>query len=941
MLQLQGLSEAEAAARQLEGQENTILFKPPQSREEILRSTLFTVFNLSLVGLITVQVLLGVPQSAFWTAVVLVLGIGLNIARKLQVRRQLLELEQATRPQATVIRESKVRSIDTSRVVQGDILVLGPGDQVLVDGQVLGEGRIVVDESMLTGDPKQHVRQAGDVVYAGSVCVAGHGAYEAQKVGDERLIVSLTGGSPVVGTQLTPLERLLSRILRVMLVVVALLSALFLVNYNARPLAFLRADAFSSAASVIFGLAPSGLFFTVLLKYTRGAEILARLGALVHRARSVESLAQATAVCFAQAGILTGVELQLEPVAGPHQLAEARLRQILGDYARSTSGEHASLRAMETEFPGEQRRAIEEAPFLSLYGWSALAFEHDDLRGVYVLGDPEVLEPHLAPDEEESDGAEEDEPRPATWRARLQLAPQLNKLRQAVRRSGEGSEAEEGGDGTGLPPAEADAGEQEEEQEPDAGGFSERTASALDWVQRTVRPVRARLGLGTDEKDSPGQDTADEGEGQMEMGQVEEVVYLLAYRPDVVPLHSTDGTAQLPGELIPLCRLRHTLEVRQGAVETMEALSQTGVGVKVFSADPPAEVIGALETAGLDLEAREDIALRAISGTELAEMDVQRLGRAVSEYTVFGDLASKQQGQLVRAVQDQGQVVAVAGDSVNDLPAMRQAHLSVTLRSSSPAALNEADIVLLEDSPQLLLQVVETGQRVVNGLFDILRLYLVKLSHVTLLTLIIWLAGLGFPYQSKQGGVVALLSVTLPSLAFVFWSPVGVLPRADFGRLLARFVAPVGMSISIAGLGVYLFFLEYGELAHAQLALTYVLALSGLVVVLLVRPPFRGLPGRMSMAAGLDSSDRYGDRRPAIMVLVLLVLFFVLAAVPLGDQLFGLRLLPQPTDYLVVGLAILAWVLLVNLFWWVASRWGWWLGEHGPVVVNPSPPSDP
>lgn len=241
----------------------------------------------------------------------------------------------------------------------------------------------------------------------------------------------------------------------------------------------------------------------------------------------------------------------------------------------------------------------------------------------------------------------------------------------------------------------------------------------------------------------------------------------------------------------------------------------------------------------------------------------------------------------------------------------------------------------------MLLQVVKTGQRVVNGLLDILRLYLVKLSYVTLLTLVIWLAGLGFPYQPKQGGVVALLSVTLPSLAFVFWSPLGALPRADFGRLLARFVAPVGMSISIAGLGVYLFFLEYRGLAHAQLALTYVLALSGLVVVLLVRPPFQGLPGRMSVAAGLDSSDRYGDRRPAIMVLVLLVLFFVLDAVPLGDQLFGLRLLPQHTDYLVVGLAILAWVLLVNLFWWVASRWGWWLGDRGPVVVDPSPPSDP
>ena len=172
----------------------------------------------------------------------LVLGIGLNIGRKLQVRKQLLELEQATRPQATVIRESQVRSIDNSQVVKGDILVVGPGDQFLADGQILGEARIVVDESMLIGDPKQRVRQAGDVVYAGSVCVAGHEAYEAQKVGDEHPIVLLTGRSPAMGDRLPPLERLLGRILRVMLVVVALLSVLLLINPSFVPDAQARVD---------------------------------------------------------------------------------------------------------------------------------------------------------------------------------------------------------------------------------------------------------------------------------------------------------------------------------------------------------------------------------------------------------------------------------------------------------------------------------------------------------------------------------------------------------------------------------------------------------------------------------------------------------------------------------------------------------------------------
>ena len=82
-------------------------------------------------------------------------------------------------------------------------------------------------------------------------------------------------------------------------------------------------------------------------------------------------------------------------------MAESRIRQILGDYARTTSVKNLATAAMETSFEGDWRAAIEEAPFLSLYGWSAIAFDDDDLRGVYVLGDPLVLESHLATDGQE------------------------------------------------------------------------------------------------------------------------------------------------------------------------------------------------------------------------------------------------------------------------------------------------------------------------------------------------------------------------------------------------------------------------------------------------------------------------------------------------------------------------------------------------------------
>ena len=186
VLDLRGLTEEEAAARRMEGQDNAggsggaVQFKPPYSKRQIWRANTLTIFNLSMVGLAVVQVLLGKPFDALLTTGVMLLGIGLNAGQQLWARGRLQKLEPAIRPQATVVRESKVRSIEPDEVVRGDVLVVGPGDQILADGRVLGEGQIVVDESMLTGDLQQHTRQAGGPVYAGSFCIAGHGAYEAQ-----------------------------------------------------------------------------------------------------------------------------------------------------------------------------------------------------------------------------------------------------------------------------------------------------------------------------------------------------------------------------------------------------------------------------------------------------------------------------------------------------------------------------------------------------------------------------------------------------------------------------------------------------------------------------------------------------------------------------------------------------------------------------------------
>jgi magnesium-transporting ATPase (P-type) len=895
------LTEEEAAARRLEGQDNVVLFKPPHSTREILRANALNIFNLSLVGLAVFQILLQKPLDAFLTTAVLVINIGLNVGQQAWARGRLKKLEQATRPQATMVREGMVRSIDPSQIVRGDILVVGPGDQILVDGRVLGEGQIVVDESMLTGDSQQHVRRAGDSVYAGGFCLAGSGAYEAEKVGSERLIVSLTGEFKAVKEELTPVERTIERLLRVLLALVAVFSLILLAEYAEFPFPGLLVDRFGSAASVIFGLAPASLLLMILVNYAMGTANLARVGALVHRSRSVESLAQSTVICFAQSGILTGVGLEMETIDLPRagdepqpRLADSRIRQILGTFARSTSAENRAVQAMAGAFPGSQRGFVDEMPFLSLYGWTAVAFDHDDLRGVYVFGAPEILEPRLVQDATRPAEAKDDEPRRATLRERLASVGHIFRRSESIS-PGEQPlvQPEESGD--------LETASEPMEERPRQGrlrGVMDNVIGRVNGLVRRVVP--ASDGGDASEDDADATRVEDAG-----LATVEELVYLVAYQPEIVPFHTAEGIPHLPADLLPLCRLHYSEEVRPEAVETIEKFSQTGVDFKVFSSDSPERTAAVLSQAGLG--GSSGTPLRAISGADLAALDRERFARAATDNTIFGLVTPEQAGQVVDALHEQGEAVAVVGDGVSDLAAMLRSQLSITRQSSSPAALSVADIVLLGDSPQLLLRVLDMGQRIANGLLDILKLYLNQLVYLTLLILAIWGMGLGFPYQSKQGTLIAIATLVLPSLGLTLWAPAGVLPRTHLGWLLARFVAPAAVTISAATVIVYRIFLDkIGGFAYAQLAVTYMLVFSGLALVILLRPPVRPKVG---------GSERSGDWRPTALVLVLFVLVFIVAAIPLADQLLGLKPLRQLTHYFVIFLAVAAWVLAALFLW--------------------------
>ena len=909
-----GLTEEEAAARWTEGQDNAVHLKPPRTPQQIWRENLYTIFNLSLVGLACTQLLLSQWLNALLSVGTIFLNVGINVGQEMLAMRRLAAFEQNMLPKATVMREGKARSIDPSRVVRGDVLIVGPGDQLLVDGQVVGDGQMEVSEAALTGKRAWQTKRSGDQVYAGSLCVSGRGAYVAGAVGDERLIVSNLADTQVLGEELTPLERIVDRVLRALLVLVAVFAAILLLTYFRMDVG-IPAEVFNEVAGMIFGLAPAGLFLMIIVTYTTGRADLAKLGALVHQSRSVESLAEATVICFAEAGILTGTHMEMELAETPEteeSMARSRLRQILGDFARSTSARNLVTQIMVDTFEGNRREVYEESPFLSAYGWSAVSFDRKDLKGVYVLGEPQTLRPNLVTDDVEPAGSQDSKSSVETVR---RLVSPLGRLF----RRGDGNSPDDARDRVeDTLSAEAVAGNQAEGDLPvshveeqtatpvvaEGGKMQEEDQGRGRLLRRWVKQARSVLRRTERTAEQPGD--AEKTAGQ-------EAVLLFAYHPEIVPLHDAEGVARLPTDLIPLCSLRYSQRLRPEAIETARAFSRTGVAIKVFTSDDPDQTLAMLQQAGLDRDPEDRLLeLGIVSGRELDHLPPEQWHNTAAENAIFGHIAPEQAGALVRALRERGESVAVVGDGVADLPALQQANLAICRQTSTQAALSIADIVLLGSSPKVLLQVLNKGQRIVQGLLDVLKLNLTQVFYLALLIGAIQLLSVGYPYASAQGTAIVVITVAIPSVGLTFWALAGVVSSKDFARTLAQFVGPAALTMSLASLLAYLFFLDRtGDVAYAQLAVTYTLIYSGLLLAVFLKPPLR-----LRTVGGVEK----GDLRMAGLALILGVAAFFLPAIPPAKRYLKMFWLQQPVDYAIVAAVVLGWALVLGLTWWLTGR---------------------
>jgi magnesium-transporting ATPase (P-type) len=291
-----------------------------------------------------------------------------------------------------------------------------------------------------------------------------------------------------------------------------------------------------------------------------------------------------------------------------------------------------------------------------------------------------------------------------------------------------------------------------------------------------------------------------------------------------------------------------------------------------------------------------------VTGDQLPEEKTE-LGRIAEENTIFCRIRPEQKKALVSALAERGRFVAMIGDGVNDVPALKRARMAVAMGSGSQITKGIADIVLLKDEFSRLPRAVSEGRRIARNIHRLGRLYVTKTIYAAALIVLVAIPGWAFPFLPRQLTLAAFLTIGIPSFVLALAPSDGPLYRGRLLRALAAFAVPAGLAIAAASLASF-FLVDTvfgGSLEAGRTAATTTLVVLGLCFILLLE---RG-PGREHIAI---------QSYMLALVAALGALYALALAVPVAREFFDLTPMGGGQLFLAL-LSAAAGLVLASVVW--------------------------
>ncbi|MFJ6697180.1 HAD-IC family P-type ATPase [Streptomyces sp. NPDC091272] len=775
-----GLTAAEVAERIARGEVNDVPVRSSRSTAEIVRANVLTRFN-AIIGVLWIVMLFVAPIQDSLFGFVIIANTGIGIVQELRAKKTLDGLAVIGEAKPTVRRDGVPAEISTSQIVLGDVIELGPGDKVVVDGEVAEADNLEVDESLLTGEADPVLKKPGDAMMSGSFVVAGGGAFTATKVGREAYAAQLAEEASRFTLVHSELRSGISTILKYvtwMMVPTALglIISQLVVKEN---------DFKNSVARTVGGIVPmipEGLVLLTSVAFAIGVIRLGRKQCLVQELPAIEGLARVDVVCLDKTGTLTegGMDVtELRPLGGAD---EAYVRQVLGALGASDPRPNASLQAIKDAYPDEAGwRVRESLPFSSARKYSGAAFGEGGggEDSTWLLGAPDVLLPAGDPALTEID----------------ELNAQGLRVLLLTRAAG------------GL-------------HAPDAGAGA--TATALVVLEQRLRP---------------------------------------------------------------------------DAGETLAYFADQDVAAKVISGDNAVSVgavAGKLGLAGAE---------NTVDARKLPK-DQGEMAAALDSNAVFGRVTPQQKRDMVAALQSKGHTVAMTGDGVNDVLALKDADIGVSMGSGSEATRAVAQIVLLNNSFATLPSVVAEGRRVIGNITRVATLFLTKTVYSVLLAVLVVCSQVEYPFLPRHLTLLSTLTIGVPAF-FLALAPNKERAKPHFVQRVMRYAIPSGTIAAVATFATYLIARSYytgpDALAAETSAATLTLFLVSMWVLAIIARPYTWWRVALVAAMGLG--------------------FLIVLVVPWLQDFFALKLIGTTMPWAAVGIAAVAAALLEGAWRWVGRKW--------------------
>ena len=310
----------------------------------------------------------------------------------------------------------------------------------------------------------------------------------------------------------------------------------------------------------------------------------------------------------------------------------------------------------------------------------------------------------------------------------------------------------------------------------------------------------------------------------------------------VLLLASGPDTARHPKQGEPRAIVVLGDEIRPEVVDTISYFHRQGVATKVISGDHPATVAAVARGVGLTGE--------AIDATRLPDDDA-KLRMLVDRFEIYGRVTPHTKQRIIRAMQANGHIVAMTGDGVNDVLALKEADIGIAMGSGSHASRAVAQMVLLDGRFDALPKVVDEGRRIIANIERVANLFLTKTVYAILLAIATAVSQLAFPFLPRHLSLVASLTIGIPGF-FLALEKTSARSESGFLRRAWKFALPTGTLAAAASFAAYgLAQTEDAVLETARSTATIVLAAVGLFALAVISRPLT--PARQALVGSMTA----------------------------------------------------------------------------------------